>query len=441
MRFGKLVFLFIIFSFMFSCSEHLGYGVVIWTGEGIEVGDIVKVYAKSDASKTYIVSHLGQDSKKEVPMWKILIRKNQKEIEKLEFKLESLKFMYAASTFDGLPIREYPDNLSKQVYRLKENQIVKLLWEGDGIPVMRGEERVEGNWYEVMTNEGIQGWCFSHYLDIYDGRVGRKEGKENAVGIMVEKEEEESEEDVALSKVLNATWVPEYYRTMLVRKTVDLDRISTSYGFFPGVDTNVARINLPTIQRTFPYSKIKKERDKYRFSGSPLSMYIRNVDVITVEFTDEGGTRLYENFVLINADTETIIENEKMRRNEEIKKLIANYNSHNYGNLSIAEEGVFYWTNYEALSPFIIPSGAENAGKISIKYFVSNKIKKETSYVGVLSFQFYSLKDCVDFMYGIKDNSLILEAVSEKNIENGVVVRRENSPILYFEATKTSGEF
>ena len=108
---------------MFSCSEHLGYGVVIWTGDGIEVGDIVKVYAKSDASKTYIVSHLGQDSKKEVPMWKILIRKNQKEIEKLEFKLESLKFMYAASTFDGLPIREHPDNLSKQVYRLKESQI------------------------------------------------------------------------------------------------------------------------------------------------------------------------------------------------------------------------------------------------------------------------------------------------------------------------------
>ena len=441
MRFYRSIFLFLFIISISSCSDYLGYGLVIWQGDGIEVGDVVKVYAKSDASKTYIVSSLGQDAKKEVPMWKVLLRKNKKEIEKLESRLETLQFMYAASTFDGLPIREKPDNLSKQVYRLKENQVVKLLWEGNGIPVMRGDERVEGAWYEVMTSEGIQGWCFSHYLDIYDGRVGRKEGGRNAVGIMAENDEEEGEDDVALTRTLSATWVPEYYRTMLVRKTVDLDRISPSYGFFPGVDTKVARINLPTIQRTFPYSKIKKERDKYRFSGSPLSMYIRNVDVITVEFTDESGTRLYENFVTLNADTETIIENEKTRRNEEIKKLIANYKSQNYGNLSIGEEGVFYWTNYEALTPFIISSGAENAGKLAIKYFVSKKIKKETSYIGVLSFQFYSLKDSVDFMYGIKDGALVLEAVSENDIEDGIVARRENSPILYFEIDKTTGEF
>lgn len=433
MRFIKLIFLFVFVPLIFSCSDYLGYGVVIWKGEGIEVGDIVKVYAKSDASKTYIISSLDSENKKEVPMWKILLRKNKKEIERLEAKLENLQFMYAASTFDGLPIRVYPDNLSKQVYRLKENQVVKLLWEGDGIPVMRGEQKVEGAWYEVMTDEGIQGWCFSHYLDIYDGRVGRKGGKKSTVGIMVEKEEEENREDSALTNALSATWVPEYYRRMLVNRTVDLDRISSSYGFFPGVDTNVARINLPTIQRTFPYSSIKKERDKYRFSPSPLSLYIRNVDVITVEFTDESGTRLYENFVTLNADVQTIIENEKTRRNAEIQKLIANYSSQNYGNLTIAEEGVFYWTGYEALSPFTIPPGAENAGKLTIKYFVSKKIKKETSYIGVLSFQFYSLKDSIDFMYGMKDDSLILEVVEEKNIEDGIVVRRENPPILYFE--------
>ncbi|MGP1437561.1 MAG: SH3 domain-containing protein [Treponema sp.] len=436
MRCLKVISFFVFSLIIFSCSDSLGYGVVIWTGEGIEVGDVVKVYAKSDASKTYIVSSLDNDSKKEVSKWKILLRKNLKEIEKLQSKLETLQFMYAASTFDGLPIREHPDNLSKQVYRLKEDQIVKLLWEGDGIPVMRGDKRVEGSWYEVMTNEGIQGWCFSHYLDIYDGRTGRKDNDKNAVGIMLEKEEEDEIKDPALLAVLNATWVPEYYRKMLVNKTVDLDRISPSYGFFPGTDTNVARVNLPTIQRTFPYSKIKKERDKYRFGGSPLSIYIRNVDIITVEFTNESGTRLYENFVTLNASCETIIKNEEERRSDEIGKLIANYRSQNYGNLSVAEEGVFYWTDYDALVPFIIPSSAGNAGKVKIKYFVSRKIKKETSYYGVLSFQFYNIKDSIDFMYGIKEGSLILEAISKTDIEDGIVVRRENSPILYFEILK-----
>lgn len=433
MRCLRYLSVFIFVFLLLSCSESLGYGVVIWEGEGIEVGDVVRVYAKSDASKTYIVSSLNEDNKKEVPMWKVFLCEGKKEIEKLQNKLEALQFMYAASMFDGLPVREHPDNLSKLLYKLKENQVVKLLWEGDGIPVMRGEERVEGSWYEVMTNEGIQGWCFSHYLDIYDGREGRKEGAKNVVGIMVEKEEEYSEEDPALAKMLDSTWMPEYYRTMLVRKTVDLDKISSSYGFFPGTDTNIARINLPTIQRTFPYSEIKKERDKYRFSGSPLSVYIRNVDIITVEFTDEDGTRLYENFVTLNASCETIIENEKVRRNEEINKLIASYKSQNYGNLELGEEGVFYWTNYDALIPFIIPSNAENAGKVSIKYFISREIKKETSYQGVLSFQFYTIDDSINFMYGIRDGSLILEAVSENDIEDGIVVRHENSVILYFE--------
>ena len=36
-------------------------------------------------------------------------------------------------------------------------------------------------------------------------------------------------------------------------------------------------------------------------------------------------------------------------------------------------------------------------------------------------------------MYGIRDGSLILEAVSENDIEDGIVVRHENSVILYFE--------
>ena len=73
MRFIKLIFLFVFVPLIFSCSEYLGYGVVIWKGEGIEVGDIVKVYAKSDASKTYIISSLDSENKKEVPMWKILL--------------------------------------------------------------------------------------------------------------------------------------------------------------------------------------------------------------------------------------------------------------------------------------------------------------------------------------------------------------------------------
>ena len=425
-------------SLFFSCSKTVGYGVVIWKDEGdaLELGNIVRIYAQSESSKIYVVGIDGEEGQYEVPMRKILSMPHKKDAMELKDRLEMQLQTYAACLSDGLPLREAPDNSSKQIYRLRENQLVKILWEGSGVPVERAGKMLEGKWFYVISDDGVQGWCFSHKLELFDARVGRREQKGIAVGILSKRDDDEggSKEDVdeALERLLNSTWHPEYYRKMLNNRIVDLDRMSGSYGFFAGKDTKIAKVILPTIQRTFAYSEIKKIRDKYRFGDSPLSVYIRNTDIITVEFTDEEGTRLYENFVTLNASIEKIIENEKKRRAEEFKRLSGTYASQNYGDLEIKGEGYFVWGGYTALVPFVIPEGAGNGGELSLKYFISRSIKKQTSYQGVLSFVFSSMEETVDFMYEIKDGAVVMEPVLKECIEDGIVQDRSDAITLYF---------
>ena len=421
--------------FFISCNSSIGFGVVVWQDEGdsLEIGQILKVYASSESSKMYIAGIDGENEKFELPMRKLLLANTLRGAEELKEKLEETKTMYAVSLNDGLPIRNEPDNVAKQIYRLKAEQMLKLLWKEIGSPVITGGVALEGEWYKVVTDDGVSGYCFSHNLEIFDSKVGRNEKSMQNTGILSNNVEEENCKDEKLQQTLLKRWYPEYYRKMINNRAIDLEKVSTSYGFFPGNETKTAKVILPSVQRTFQYSTVTKIRDKYRFSGSPLSLYIRGVDVITVEFTDENGRRLYENFVTLNANIEDIIENEKMRRFEEMKKIAGRYKSENYGELEIKADGFFYWTEYTALTPIIIPKNADNGGNAKLKYFLSRSIKKETDYTGVISFQFSTLDDSIDFMYEKSTDGLRMEPILKECIAEGVVTQRTESLILYFE--------
>ena len=80
--------------------------------------------------------------------------------------------------------------------------------------------------------------------------------------------------------------------------------------------------------------------------------------------------------------------------------------------------------------------------KLSLKYFISRSIKKQTSYQGVLSLKFNSrssfagTEDTVDFMYEIKDGAIVMEPVLKECIEEGVVIDRSDAITLYFGKVK-----
>ena len=92
--------------------------------------------------------------------------------------------------------------------------------------------------------------------------------------------------------------------------------------------------------------------------------------------------------------------------------------------------------------PFVFHDSVGNGGTLSLNYFISRSIKKQTTYQGVLSFRFSSIssfvnpEDTVDFMYEIKDDAIVMEPVLKEGIEDGLVVARSDAITLYFEKVK-----
>ena len=52
-------------------------------------------------------------------------------------------------------MRAEPVNTSKQVYRLRQDEIVKILFKGQGQAPMSGKKALEGDWLRVLTKDGI----------------------------------------------------------------------------------------------------------------------------------------------------------------------------------------------------------------------------------------------------------------------------------------------
>jgi len=420
------VFFIMFMATLLSCSNKLGYGVVTWSMPeyNLTAGDIVPIYVRSNIEHVYIIGLNEQTSVRiEIPLWQLNFFESKKDAIKFQKKLEEYKNTYASVKLDGLPMRSEPDNSSKQVYRLRLGQTIKILWFSEGTPVLRGGTPIEGEWYKVLTNDGTQGWCFSHNLTIYDEREASSVADSSTEKIT----------DEALEEVLNSAWYPENYRKMLTSKQVDLNKISLTWGFFPGTRSGVARIELKDVKLSFHYTKITKIRDKYQFDGASLSLQIKTKDLITLEFSDETGKTKFENFVTLNTNPEEIINNELKRREAkiaEIARTSPEFNSANFGVLKILNGGQFIWSGYNVISPSIIPSGAGASGKVSIGGFLTAKLKSD--YDGVLCFNFEKAETPIFFMYSISSKGLRLEAVDNVNITENIVMRRSLNPVILF---------
>lgn len=407
-----------------ACSKVIGYGVVNWSMPeyNLVAGDVIPVYVKSKVSKAYIVE-IGDGEKREIPLWQLTFFKSKSALEDFRHRIAENAFFYAEVLKDGLPMRLHPDNTSNQVYRLREKQIIKILWEGDGVPVLVNDKPLDGKWYKVMTDDGAEGWCFSLNLRIFDER-------ETDANV---KQETEIQNDPLLQEMLEKQWYPESYSKMLSINQVDLENISPDYGFFPGLKTKVARIYTKDTNLSFTYSNIKRsDANVYNFEGSNLSMQIRAENRISVQFTDAKGMPDVEYFTTLQKPLEQIIEAEQERRAEVISDISnagPRFDSVSYGTLQIANDGSFVWNGFDIVSGKIIPRGAKTTGHVEIRFFVSPKF---SNYNSVLSFYFDGLADSVDFLADLTEQGLHLEHVEKKNIVESVVESRNNQPVIMF---------
>ncbi|HNY21599.1 MAG TPA: SH3 domain-containing protein [Treponemataceae bacterium] len=422
--------------FLFSsCTGLIGYGVLNWSVPeyNLSAGDIVPVFIQSNIGKVYVVG-VGNGSRKriELPLWQLTLHRSKSAAKKAAASLAEYRHSYATVKLDGLPIRAEPENTARQVYRLREAQKVKILKKGEGSPVLAGNSPLEGDWLEVMTDDGAIGWCFSYNLTLFDEREG-------GAGMTVATD---SGPDESLEILLSRGWYPEEYRTMIETDKIDLDRMDPQWGFFVGKDTGIARIVSAEGLQSFPYTSIVKNADgTYRFEGSSLVAQVRRADSILVQYTDANGMPHAEYYANLAAP-DSVIAAEKERRAEILAKIRGSgprFASGNYGVLQLLPNGKFLWSGYQLLSPSIIPSGAGAGGEVAIRRFLDDSLSGE--YDGAISFRFESTSAWITFLYDVSKDGLKLEFVSDSNIDDSIVKARNLSPtVMFFKPEKAQGD-
>jgi len=172
------------FLLLASCTK-LGYGVLLWSLDDppIESGSVLPVYVKSNIEKKWIVGFPETETetetydkkiKFEIPFTQMEFSGNKKKA--IEFAQEFAPHakLYAENLLDGLPIRAEPDNNARRVYRLREGEIIKILSlaEHGTPPISTTGDPLQGDWYKVMTNDGVSGFCFSNRLNLFNRNMG-----------------------------------------------------------------------------------------------------------------------------------------------------------------------------------------------------------------------------------------------------------------------------
>ncbi len=424
-----------------SCSGVIGYSVVLWTvsEHGIADGTVVPVYLKSNIMKEYVIGNPAGDKEErvEVPFWMLSEPTSKSKAVKRAARYNDYLHQYAKCVLDGLPIRESPENGSKQVYRLRQDEIIRTLYKGDGVIPTNGKENLKGEWLRVLSRDGTVGWCFSRNLRLFtmnsDGSYG-----DGAV------EAEVQTADDSLEKMLASKWYPDYYKGMIAAKEIDLDYVNETFLFDTGSSTGEIHLCLSDLDVTYPYAGVTKLRDGvYRFNGTELQVTVRSERNIVVQYTDQSGKPKSYGFVQLDEgfDVTKILADEKQRREEllaSLSKLGPEFFSSAYGTLSLGADGTFSWDKYNLLVPSVIGRGAGKEGMVEVKYFLPAALKSEWD--GVLTFNFFNYGSEVNLLYKKAANGLrlALARVSENDDratgrKGHTVVRSSSSLVMFFQ--------
>lgn len=416
-----------------GCEGVIGYSVVLWTiaDHGIADGTIVPVYLKSNIMQEYVIDNPNTEEveKIEVPFSALSVPMSKKKARERAAKYTDYEHQYAKCVLDGLPIRDAPENGSKQVYRLRQDEVIRALYKGEGVIPTNGKELLKGEWLRVITKGGTAGWCFSQNLRLFtmnsDGSYG--EGAEEA---------EVQEADDELDLMLSSIWYPDYYQKMMASRELDLDYFTEDYRFDTGSSTGEIVLKLFNVDERYPYAGVTKLRGGvYRFNGTQIQVTVKGKSSIVLQYTDSSGKPRTFGFVTLGGDTDIakLIKTEEERRQtviSELSKLGPEFFSSAYGTLSISmssisSDGVFSWTDYDLLVPSLVSRNSGKDGVVTTRYYLDKSLKEDWD--GVLTFRFDRNGSEVNLLYKKASGGLRLAPARIKELEDSVTGRRSYS--------------
>lgn len=435
-----------------SCGKNLGYSVLLWSNSEHEIADgtLLKVHIKSNISQVYVVSIPGSKEKFEIPLWQATEPESKSKALKQQKRFSEFEHTYATVKLDGLPVRADAINTSKQVYRLREGEIIRCLYRGSGAAVTNGKGNMEGEWLRVLTEAGTFGWCFSHNLAIFKAEGFDVASANEKSSIKMDDLKGTVNGDTAIIRsLIEKRWYPESFASMIKVGRIDVNRMNPSFGFTFGINieensdsvfAGTAVLNTENAGGNWTYTDITKKAEKeYEFKGANLKMSIRGAgsDTMILQYSEKGRPK-QETLVALTEDIESLIEKELARRQTELKRIASAgpvFKSSNYGTIKFNNENSVTWSNYKLLQPSIISSKALGSVTVTLDYFIANSLK--SSYDGVITMHFTGMEDGVNFLYKLTDTGLRLEDASKAPVKDGVVTSRSASPmILFFEKSK-----
>jgi hypothetical protein len=310
-------------------------------------------------------------------------------------------------------------------------QIIKILAKAEGNPAISATgDPLPGTWYRALTEDGAVGYCFSYRLRVFEHTGGPLAA--------TPADPAAPQEDPELEQLLSRSWHAEWYGAMISSRKIDLEDLRKRWRFTPGADTGTAHLCLPTVDLSFSYTGIQNIGSRaWRFEGAPLQMRLQSEDVLTVQYTENGGALRSAIFVTLPMELEDLISQETERRLALFRNLYAlgpSFQSANYGVLSFTENGRFTWTGNNILIPQIIPASALGSGSVDMGLFLSRDL--EERYTGAFTLRFDEIAGAgidLRFMYTVNDQGIRIEYVPPENLEAVTVMRRAATPtILYF---------
>jgi hypothetical protein len=439
-HFISLFLLIITCTLLSACSSRLGWGVLLWSTEdpSIPSGTVLSVYIRSNLNKVWVVGIPGGldagINKMEIPLSHLEFVGSKSKAKKRAEDFSRYALTYAENMQDGLPIRDNPDNSAKRVYRLRTGEVIKVLSLAEGNPAISATGTpLPGDWYRVLTGDGVIGYCFSYRLKLFDHTGG------SLAASVPEDADNSTLDDSELDALMSKVWSPEVYGVMVNNKKINLEDISHRWRFDPGQETGIARIYASGIDQSFLYTAIRSDGPNvWRFEGTNLRMQLRSDTTLAVQFSEGSGSTKTLLFVALPIEVDDLIIQEGARRERLYDTIYTQgpvFTSNNYGTIVFKEGGLFSWTGFDLLVPRHIPESAEGNGTIYMDLFLAPEL--EDRYTGVFSLRFTGNNNkevaVLHCMYFLDSQGFRIEIAPESTIEDSTVIRRDASPmVLYF---------
>ncbi|MCK5673884.1 MAG: SH3 domain-containing protein, partial [Spirochaetales bacterium] len=402
-----------------SCSKKvLGYGTVLWSLDesSLSTGQNITVISESELADVYLITDGSSNEPIQIDRWRVAIFEDQAQAEKNSKVVSEYSNIYARNLKDGLLIREEPDINSDRAYKMRKDQILKVYGKTSDISTIG---QYEGYWYKVITEEGVTGYCFDHYLDIYDNSVSLEE-KENPAVILI---------DTAFTKIYH----PSSYIEMIKNSAIDLRYFTPQTGLFPDLENKNLKIVSNNHSINFLWdTPVLVDKRSFSLGEDGIVVHVLSDTKLQVSYYYEDQ-KIITTYHVIDG-LEDIILTETERREGLYNSLIeagTSFSSNAYGNIKMQIDGSFTWENYDRLVPQIIPSGSEGKGKIRFNNFISNELKEEYTSIITFNFKYGERIIPIDFLYTLDGNKLRLTYVPEKDIsDENIVSKKSISPVV-----------